>query len=184
MTAQELFDSIQNLEILIYKINKREQPAIKELNRLHRIAFGEPVTVSCSNCHIKAYRKLLSLTLKELETMENQNFKIKKSALIEYPARSGQFYSASKGIEDKVAIEYLKQFPQLIKNFETYPGSESESKELDLSSFEKVEEPIKEKPLDRMNKTELQSKYKEVIGEDADADLDKKDLIIAIKGKE
>lgn len=115
--------------------------------------------------------------------MENQNFKIKKSALIEYPARSGQFYSASKGIEDKVAIEYLKQFPQLIKNFETYPGSESETKVLDLSSFEKVEEPIKEKPLDRMNKTELQAKYKEVIGDEADADLDKKDLIIAIKGK-
>ena len=134
MTANEIYEDIQGLENLIYKINKREPLAIKELNRLHRIVFGEPVFADCSNCHIKAYKKLLSLTILDLQIMENQKFKIKKDALIEYPFRSGQFYSAKSGISDENAIAYLSEFPKLIKNFEVYPGSESKSKELDLSS--------------------------------------------------
>jgi len=141
MTATEIYNDIQGLEKLIYQINKREPLAIKELNRLHRLTFGETVTADCSNCHIKAYKKLLSLTIQDLQIMESQKFKIKKDALIEYPFRSGQFYSSKSGIEDSIAIAYLEQFPKLVKNFETYPGSESESKELDLSSVVEAEIP-------------------------------------------
>lgn len=186
MTATEIYNDIQGLENLIYKINKREPLALKELNRLHRIAFGERVTADCSNCHIKAYKKLLSLTILDLENMQNQQFKIKKDALIEYPFRSGQFYSSKSGIEDNIAIAYLSQFPKLIKNFETYPGSESESKELDLSSFEEPEVQAEEdlsteKSLEKMNKSELQAKFLEIKGVEAEESLTKKELIALIE---
>jgi hypothetical protein len=160
MTVKEIFDSVQGLENLIYQINKREPEAIKELNKLHRLAFGEPVNVGCSNCHIKAYKKLLSLTLLDLENMENQKFKIKKDALIEYPIRSGQFYSSKLGIDDATAKKYLSEFPKMAKHFEVIPE----------------DEPVNEKPLSKMNLIELQKKYNEVTGLES-GEMTKKTII-------
>lgn len=164
MDINQLFADIQELNNLIYKINKREPSAISELNRLNRILFGEVVTAGCSNCHIKAFRKLTSLTISDLKAMENQKFKIKKDVLVEYPFRSGQFFSSALGVSNELAIEYLTNHPDKLSQFEVYPGSESESKELD-----------------KMNKTELQAKYKSIIGSDPDDSLTKKELIEAIK---
>lgn len=107
--------------------------------------------------------------------MENQDFKIKKGILVEYPFRSGQFFSAALGVSNELAIEYLTAHPSKIDQFEVYPGSESESKKLDLSSLAK-----EEKSLDKMNKVELQAKYNQVLSADADESLTKKELIEAI----
>lgn len=142
MDVNTTYTEIQALELLIYAINKREKSAIAELNRLHKLVYGETVTAGCSNCHIKAFKKLLSLTKQDLENMENQNFKINKDSLIEYPARSGEFYSSANGIEDAKAVELLKEYPQLVSHFDIYPGHEDGK--LDLSKVKgskKVTEP-------------------------------------------
>lgn len=137
MDVKKTYDDIQNLSNLIYLINKRDYKAIEELNRLHRIAFGSEVFANCSNCHIKAYKKLMSLTIKDLQEMENQNFKISPEHLIEWPAGTGTFYSSTLGIPNEVAVDYLKRFPKNIDKFSVYPGSESESGELDLGELKK-----------------------------------------------
>lgn len=146
MDVKKIYDDIQNLNNLIYQINKREYKAIEELNRLHRIVFGETVTTGCSNCHIKAFKKLILITIKELQEMADQKFKIKKEHLIEWPAGSGSFYSSKLGISDEVATAYLDRFPKHLDKFEVYPGSESESKELKLTKpkAEKVKEEKKD----------------------------------------
>lgn len=122
MKTSEIYEQIQQLNSLIYKINKREDQAVNELNRLHKIVFGENINTKCSNCHIKAFNKLINLTIQDLETMENSKYKIKKGVLIEYP--SGTHYTSVKGIPDDVAKKYLKDFPQLAKNFEEIPKEE------------------------------------------------------------
>lgn len=144
MDVKKTYSDIQNLSNLIYQINKREYKAIEELNRLHRLVFGEKVTTGCSNCHIKAYKKLISLTIKELQDMADQKFKIKKEHLIEWPI--GSFYSSKLGIPDEVAVAFLERFPKHLDKFEVYPGSDSESKELKLTKpkAEKVKEEKKD----------------------------------------
>lgn len=178
MDIKQTYADVQALDSLIYHINKREPEAIGELNRLYRIIYGETVVAGCSNCHIKAFKKLLSLTIKDLETMENQNFKIKKGVLVEYPFRSGQFFSSALGVSDELATEYLTAHPTMIHQFEIYPGSESVSKELDLSLINQNE---KGKDLDKMNKTQLQVKYNKVFNAEADDSLNKRQLIDAIE---
>lgn len=142
MKAVELYQDIQNLSNLIYQINKRDHLAIEELNRLHLIVFNSKVEATCSNCHIKAYKKLISLTIEELKEMESQKFKIKEGVRVEYPV--GTHYTSTSGISNDVAVKYLEQFPKLIKNFSVYPGSDSESKELDLKSLKPKQEKKKE----------------------------------------
>lgn len=177
MNTDQIFNDIQALNDLIYKINKREPEAIKELNRLNRIVFGETVIAGCSNCHIKAFRRLTTLSIEDLKTMEEQKFKIKKGILVEFPFRSGQFFSAALGVTNELAIEYLTAHPDKIDQFEVYPGSESESKKLDLSEVN----PQATKEVSRMNKSELQKVYATVIGSEADDSLSKNDLIKAIE---
>jgi hypothetical protein len=190
MNTEEVFLQLQALNGLIIKITKREPEAIAELNRLYRILYGETVTAGCSNCHIKAFHKLTSLTIDDLNTMNDQNFKIKKGVLVEYPFQSGQFFSAALGVSDELATEYLTAHPQMIEQFEVYPGSESESKELDLSLLETPadlsengDDENGEKPLSRMNKTELQSEYLKVLGTQPDEELTKAQLTEAINAK-
>jgi len=144
MNVKKTYEDIQKLYDLIFAINKREYKAIEELNRLNRIVFGEPVVTGCSNCHIKAYKNLISLTIKDLQEMADQKFKIKKEHLIEWPAGSGAFYSSKLGISDEVATAYLERFPKHLDKFEVYPGSESESKELSVKAKKKVTEEKKE----------------------------------------
>lgn len=180
MTTEQLYEELQGLNNLIYQINKRQPEAIQKLNRLNRMIYGETVTAGCSNCHIKAFNKLTSLTIEDLEIMENQNFKLKKGVLLEYPHMSGQFYSSVRGIDDKTATAYLEQFPKKLTSFEKYPGSDSESKELDLSAIEA--EPAG-KDLSKMNKADLQTEYEKVKGEKPDDSLTKAELIKAIEAE-
>lgn len=119
----KILADIQNLEGLLYKITKREPEAIAELNRLYRLLYGETVTAGCSNCHIKAYHKLTSLTLQKLIDMSNSNFKIKKGVLVEYPY-PGTFYSSVNGIPDAVAVKYLDEFPERKDLFESIDSSQ------------------------------------------------------------
>ncbi len=65
--------------------------------------------------------------------MNNQNFKLKKNQLINWPFRSSQFFTAAGGISDATAIEYLTADLRRLDKFASYPGSDSESKQLDLT---------------------------------------------------
>jgi hypothetical protein len=178
MNIEETFQDIQALETLVYQISKRQPAALAELNRLYRIVYGETVTAGCSGCHLKAYKKLTSLTINDLQEMENQDFKIKKGVLVEYPFRSGQFFSSALGVSNEVAVQYLTEHPSKIDQFEVYPGSESESKELDLSSLQVVST-----DLSKLNKTGLQAEFAKAFGEAPDEALTKAELTKAIQEK-
>ncbi len=178
MDINQIYTDIQELNNLIYLINKRDTSAIEELNRLYRIVFGETVTAGCSNCHIKAFRKLTDLTIQDLSIMQEQKFKIKKGVLVEYPFRSGRFFSAALGITNELATEYLKAYPQKVTKFEVYPGSESESGALDLSS---VSGKDSQNDLSKMNKTALQAEYLKTFDVAADESLTKAQLKEAIE---
>lgn len=178
MDSEKVLQDIQALYDLVHLISKKQPEALAELNRLYMIVYGETVTAGCSGCHLKAYKKLTSLTLQDLQNMENQKFKIKKGVLIEFPFRSGEFVSSASDpvTVDRVATAYLTAHPSKISEFDVYPGSDSESKEFQLSA-----DPGKD--LSRMNKAELQAEYKSVIGEDADDSLTKAELIKEIRSK-
>jgi hypothetical protein len=179
MDIEETFRGIQGLEDLVYQISKREPAALEELNRLYRIVYGETVTAGCSGCHLKAYKKLTSLTINDLQEMEDQDFKIKQGVLVEYPFRSGQFFSSALGVTNELAVEYLTEHPAMIDQFEVYPGSESESKELDLSL---LGSPVGT-DLSKLNKTGLQAEYAKAFGNAPDEALTKAELIKAIEEK-
>lgn len=120
MDIQATFDQIQQLNSLIYDINKRKPAAIKLLNTLNRRIFGESVSPDCSNCHIKAFQLLTKLTLKDLEAIANKEFVLLKGILIEYPFRSGQHY-INGTMPDSIAREYLTKYPKMVRNFSRYP---------------------------------------------------------------
>ena len=184
MDIQQIYQDLQGLNNLIVKINKRDKEAMKELNRLHKMLFGSYVKAGCSNCHIKAYQMLTSITIKDLENMENQKFKLKENVMLEFPARSGQFFTSVKGISNEIASEYLANFPNGISKFGVYPGSDSEKKEYTPLVAEIKEENVvenTEKSIEKMNKEELQAKFLEVKGVEADEALTKKELLAELQ---
>lgn len=140
MDKLQILADISALQNLILKINKREPNAIAELNRLYRLLFGEVVVAGCTNCHIKAYHRLIQITLNDLTEMENQNFKLKKGVRIEYPFNSGQNFTAKTGISNEKATEMLINHPELISRFEVYPGSEDETPSLRLPELQPQEQ--------------------------------------------
>lgn len=162
MDVQSVYNQIQDLHKLNYLLSTKDKDASQELNRVHKLVFGEAIDFGCGNCRIKAFHKLTSLTLDKLKEMENQGYKIKKGVLIEFPVGSGQFYNSQSGISDEKAKAYLKALPHRADNFAVIPV-ETEGKSLES-----------------MNKAELQAKYKEVKGEDAAEELTKKELISEI----
>jgi len=187
MDVEKVFEDIQGLHKLNYLLSKKDKVASKELNRLHKLVYGESIDFGCGNCRIKAFHKLTSLTLEFLNQMENQNFKIKKGVLVEFPYGSGTFYNNLSGIPDDKAVQYLSALPHRISNFDVYPGHDSKSGELNLSLLAPKaveEEEKKDADLSKMNKVQLQAKYKEAIGSDADDSLTKKELISAIDKKD
>lgn len=121
MDIQSVYDQIQNLHKLNYLLSTKDKEASKELNRVHKLVFGEGIDFGCGNCRIKAFHKLTSLTLEKLNEMENQGYKIKKGVLIEFPVGSGQFYNSSSGIPDDKAKAYLKALPHRKDNFSVIP---------------------------------------------------------------
>lgn len=133
MDINKIYRDCQAIKALIPRITDREQGAINELNRLYMEMFGERVRATCSNCHIKAVHRLLNLTLNDIEIMNNQSFKLKKGVLINWPFRSNQYFNSIGGMPDSEAIDFLRSSPHNIDKFSTYPGSDSETKALDLS---------------------------------------------------
>lgn len=177
MDVQSVYERLQQLPSLILKINKREREAISILNGLSRLLFGETVVAGCTNCHIKAYHKLTSLTLKDLEVMNARKFKLNKGITIESPVRSGQYFNDAT-MTDEIAKDFLLNNPKGIKHFAEYP----KDAEGNLQLVEPVAEVIEEgKPLSKMNKAELQEKYLEVTGKEAEEDLNKANLIELIE---
>lgn len=144
MNVKKTYSDIQNLSSLIYLINKRDATAVDELKRVYKEVFNDMFDLGCSNCHIRAYKELISLTIEDLKIMENQNFKLKKSSLIEYPAGSAQFFSSKKGISDKDAIAYLTALPKRIDQFDEYPTNADGSVKLTKEPNKKKEESVKE----------------------------------------
>lgn len=120
MDVNLVFEQIQSLNGMIYAINKRHPEAIMLLDRLNRWIYGESVTAGCTNCHIKAFKKLTSLTLQDLEAMNNKQFELKKGLLIEYPFRSGNFYVTGM-MSDEVAARYLTEHPNKVDQFSRVP---------------------------------------------------------------
>jgi len=120
MDINLVFEQIQSLNSMIYAINKRQPEAIRLLDRLNRWVFGESVTAGCTNCHIKAFKKLTSLTLQDLEAMSNKKFELKKGLLVEYPFRSGKFY-VSETMTDDIAAKYLTDHPHKVDQFARVP---------------------------------------------------------------
>jgi len=144
MNVKKTYSDIQKLSNLLHLLGKRDLEAVNELKRIYQLVFNDMFELGCSNCHIRAYKELISLTLEDLIKMENQNFKLKKTALIEYPAGSAVFYSAKKGISDKDAIDYLTAIPKRIDQFEEYPKNADGSVKLTKESAKKKEEAVKE----------------------------------------
>lgn len=134
MDVQSVYERLQQLPSLILKINKRETEAISILNSLSRLLFGETVVAGCTNCHIKAYHKLTSLTLKDLEVMNARKFKLNKGITIESPIRSGQYFNDAT-MTDEIAKDFLLNNPKGIKHFSEYP----KDAEGNLQLFEAVE---------------------------------------------
>lgn len=138
MEAKELYQEIQDLQQLIIPIAKRQPFAINKLAEVYYKVFKETFTVGCKSCPTKAFGKLQNISLQTLITMTNQKFKLKKEALINYPAFSGQHYS-SHNITDEKAIEILTAYPSLIENFEKYPTKGDGSVDLELTDEETAE---------------------------------------------
>lgn len=177
MDIEKTWAELQTLPSLILKINKRDKSSIQILNKLNLSLFGESVIAGCSNCHIKAFRKLTSLTYQNLIDMNNKKFKLKKGITIEFPVRGGKFYN-SETLTDDLARIILVNHPEMKQHFasvpvEQEPGSLKEEVKANVSD---------EKPLDKMNKKELQAEYVAAIGEAPSPDLTKAELIKEING--
>lgn len=177
MNIEQTWQDIQSLPGLIYKINKKDNEAIQLLDKLSRILFSEPVIAGCSNCHIKAYHKLTNLTYQNLIEMEQRQFKLKKNIALEYPRRSGMHFN-SETLTDAMAKDYLINHPDGVSNFDVFPMDQNGNLKLHEDAIQVVDE---EKSLDKMNKTELQEKYKEVTGDEPEESLTKKELISVIE---
>ncbi len=132
MDIQSLFNEIQGLQALVLQIAKREPEAIKKLAGVYYQVFKETFTVGCKSCPTKAYGKLQELTIEKLIAMKTQKFRLKKSALINYPAFSGQHYS-HHNITDEKAAEILSAHPGLITSFDEYPTNEAGEVDLSLA---------------------------------------------------
>ncbi|MDF3076125.1 MAG: hypothetical protein K0S09_14 [Sphingobacteriaceae bacterium] len=166
MDVEQTWQELQQLPSLIVKINQREKEALHLLYRLSKRVLGEAVTASCSNCHIKAFHKLTSITYQNLIDMSEQKFKLKKGVLID-PENNGQHYS-NANLTDEIAAKILAKNPKLEKYFESVGTIGKAHDENDLS---------------KLNKAELQAKYQEKFGEEADDKLTKAELTKAIEAE-
>lgn len=135
MDIEKIWQEIQVLPSLILKINKRDKSAIAILNKLNLSLFGESVIAGCSNCHIKSYRKITSLTYQNLIDMSNKKYKLKKGITIEFPVRGGKHYN-DETLTDELAKEILINHPEMKQHFANIP--------VEVPVQEPKEEPVKE----------------------------------------
>lgn len=78
---------------------------------------GKPCEL-CKHKHIIYFNQLKTNGLKILEKMADQQFILKDNVLIDIRGK-GQF--TKYNMSDEIAIERLRQFPQRIDEFESYP---------------------------------------------------------------
>lgn len=164
MDVQSVYDEIQTLPSLILQINKREHSAIAILNRLNRLLFGESVVAGCTNCHIKAYHKLTSLTIKDLEVMNARKFKLNKNITIENPIRSGRFFNDST-MTDEIARDFLLNNPKGVVHFSEYPKDAEGNLQLFEAVEIKEEQPVVESEETESDEVSEEKQTEEVIEE-------------------
>ena len=78
---------------------------------------GKPCEL-CKHKHIIYFNQLKTNGLKILEKMADQQFILKDNVLVNITGK-GQF--TKYNMSDEIAIERLRQFPQRIDEFESYP---------------------------------------------------------------
>lgn len=142
MDYESIYKDIQNLSQLIIKIGKKEPEAIKELSRVHAMVYGVGVHVTCHNCHIKAYHKLIGLTTENIKAMNEREFVLKagQSFTLNNEFGSDKFY-ISHNLTDDIAREHLSNVPEDIALFEVYP--ENWDKEQEKYTDEQLESAYK-----------------------------------------
>lgn len=125
----ELYDRIQNLQNLLYKISKFDPQALSELAELYRIILGKTLKITCQDCRMQAYRELTSLTEEKIKAMTNKKFKLKENDQVYFDAQ----HYLNVNLTDEAAVRMLTQVPTLIAHFENYPTDDDGN--LDLSNF-------------------------------------------------
>lgn len=121
------------------EIATKQPEALRLLNSVHKALFGSNVKQGCGDCTVKAFtniRKYIYLQQQKkdfnLETMvkfKDRNFAIKDGKVLTMPGAS----YTNDNLTDESAVDILTRYPNLVKHFEKYPGSETPTKELDLS---------------------------------------------------
>lgn len=114
-------DAIKKLEELRGKGSSLTQSDKAEIETLHMEILDRRMThTSCSNCYSDAVITLLLYIRKHGGFKEKTSYRLKNGVLLQMGFGSSKFYT-NDNLSDKVAEEYLAQFPDNSKLFAKLP---------------------------------------------------------------
>lgn len=124
------------------EIAQKQPEALSLLHSVYKELFGEGVKKECGDCNVKAFRRIqkyISLQKQSndnfnLETMKkfkDRNFALKQGKVLTIAFTADAI--TNDNMTDEKAIDILSRYPNFLKYFDKYPGSDTPSKELDLS---------------------------------------------------
>lgn len=131
-----------NLLLASYgEISAKKPEAMKLLNTVHKALFGSSVKQGCGDCNYKAYMNIQkhihlqsqkpNFNLETMKKFNDRNFVIKEGKVLTV-GFTGEGLT-NHNLTDAAAIDLLTRYPNFLKNFDKYPGSDSVPPALDLS---------------------------------------------------
>lgn len=119
----------------------KQPEAVQLLNSVYKALFGSYVKKGCGDCNYKAYTEIQkevylqqqkpNFNLETMQKFKDRNFVLKEGKVLTIAFTADAITNAN--MTDDKAIELLTRYPNFLKHFAKYPGSDTPTKELDLS---------------------------------------------------
>lgn len=119
----------------------KQPEAVQLLNSVYKALFGSYVKKGCGDCNYKAYTAIQkevylqqqkpNFNLETMQKFKDRNFVLKEGKVLTIAFTADAVTNAN--MTDDKAIELLTRYPNFLKHFSKYPGSDTPTKELDLS---------------------------------------------------
>lgn len=140
MDVDNIWERIQALPGLLYKISVKDPAAIEELRYLWYVTTQQELKVGCRDCRTKAYTEVTSFTKEKLIAMADQTHKLKDGVDLLFFDNT---HYTPQTLTDDVARRMVEKTPAMKDYFETLP-SEVESEELDQFTDEQLATAVKD----------------------------------------
>lgn len=137
-------DAIKKLEELRGKGSSLTQSDKADIEDLHMTVLQRKMThTSCNDCYSDAVITMLLYIRKYGKFKEKTSYRLKNGALLQMGFGSSEFYT-NDNLTDKVAEEYLAQFPENSNLFSVLPEDWEVKVEMRKSKSEENPAPEKE----------------------------------------